>query len=59
MWGFKTSLVQSGAGQVNFVVGPGVTINSRNGLKTAGQYARVTLIQVAKDNYVLSGDTTV
>jgi hypothetical protein len=33
------------------------TLNNRNGLKTAGQYAIVTLVHIGSNVYVVSGDT--
>lgn len=63
--GARVTVVPTGAGQITFVPGSGVTINSANGLKTAGQYRRVFLEFVADDRYngtetwVLTGDTAV
>ena len=56
--GFTVSIVQVGAGQVT-VAGSGVTVNGRNGLKTAGQYARININQYNKTSYIVSGDTAV
>ena len=33
------------------------TLNARNGLKTAGQYAIMTLVHIGSNVYVVSGDT--
>jgi hypothetical protein len=33
------------------------TLNNRNGLKTAGQYAIMTLEHIGSNVYVVSGDT--
>jgi hypothetical protein len=54
--GFTCTLIQSGAGQLT-LAGSGATLNSRNGLKTAGQYAAIGLQQTAANVYVLGGDT--
>lgn len=57
--GTVLSGVQAGAGQVTLTPGSGVTLNSRGGaLKTAGQYAPWTAIQVATDTWLVSGDLT-
>ncbi len=47
---------QYGAGQVTLTPGVGVTIRSRIGLKTAGQYAEGTLTKRATNEWVASGD---
>lgn len=57
--GFNFSVVQVGAGQVTIATSGGPTIQGRNGLKTAGQYARININQYNKTAYVVSGDTTV
>jgi len=49
---------QYGAGQVTVVATGGVTIQSRVGLKLAGQYATASLRKRATDEWVLAGDTT-
>ena len=36
----------------------GTTLNARNGLKTAGQYAMMTLVHLGSNVFVVSGDTT-
>ena len=51
-------VAQIGAGQTTLVAAGGVTINSRNGLKLAGQHAEATLTKIAANTWRLSGDTT-
>lgn len=53
----RIDFCQKGAGQVTFV-GSGVTINSRNGLKLAGQYAGATLWFESSTVAYLFGDLT-
>ena len=55
--GFSCTLVQRGAGQLT-LAGTGTTLNSRNGLKTAGQYAAIGVQYTATNEYVVGGDTT-
>lgn len=55
--GTTLEIVQMGAGQVT-VSGSGVTFRSRNGLKTAGQYAVIRLWKQSTNTWVVSGDTT-
>lgn len=49
---------QAGAGQVTIVAGSGVTIRNKADmtLKTAAQYAVVTLKRVAENEWVIGGD---
>jgi hypothetical protein len=55
--GFNCMIVQNGAGQVAFSAS-GTTLNARNGLKTAGQYAMMTIVHLGSNVFVVSGDTT-
>lgn len=49
-------VVQTGAGQVTFVEGSGVTINSSDSaLSLVGQYASASLIQTATNVWLLTG----
>lgn len=57
--GTHIDLCQLGAGQVTVSPGSGVTINSRNGTKLAGQYAVGTLIKTGTDTWLLAGDVIV
>jgi hypothetical protein len=52
--------MQLGAGQVTVsAVTPGTTaVNGKNGLKTSGQYAIISLIKVAANSWVVGGDAT-
>lgn len=55
------TLIQSGAGQISFVAGSGVTINSADGgLLTRTQFSSVTLVPDVDDldTYYLIGDLT-
>lgn len=55
--GTEIVLRQIGTGQITMVGGAGVTINSRVGLKTAGQWAEIKLKKRATDTWILTGDT--
>lgn len=53
---FQCCFVQEGAGQIT--VSGSATINNRQTqLKSAGQYALLSLIAIAQDSYILGGDT--
>ena len=55
--GQRIDFVQSGAGQITFAAGSGVTLNSKGSkLKTAGQYSAASVLCVASGSYVLIGD---
>jgi hypothetical protein len=58
--GTQILVMQLGAGQVTVsAVTPGTTtIISRSGTKTAGQYALISLIKVAANQWVVGGDAT-
>ncbi len=51
------TVLQAGAGQVTVGINSD-TLNGRNGLKTAGQWAVITLIKRTSTAWVLSGDST-
>jgi hypothetical protein len=56
--GFNCMIVQRGTGQVTLAAS-GVTINNRYGFtKTAGQHSILTLVCIASNIYVSSGDMT-
>ena len=55
--GFSCICIQIGAGQVTFSASS-TTLNGRNGLKTGGQHAAVTLIAYIADTFNVAGDTT-
>lgn len=55
--GQRIDFVQTGAGQITFAAGSGVTLNSKGAkLKTAGQYSAASVLCVASGSYVLIGD---
>lgn len=55
--GTQLVIYQGGAGQVTIAAGSGVTLNS-NGtkLKLAGQYAVASLIKIATDTWIVTGN---
>lgn len=54
--GFNCVVVQLGAGQVTLSAS-GTTLRNRNGLKTAGQYAAVSIMPTSTaDTFLVSGD---
>jgi hypothetical protein len=56
--GFNCVVVQLGAGQVTLSPSS-TTLRNRNGLKTAGQYAAVSILPTSTANtFIVSGDTT-
>ena len=57
--GTQILLMQLGAGQVTVAGFAGVTVSGKNGLKTSGQYAVISLIKIATDAWVLGGDAAV
>jgi len=56
--GTQVLVMQLGAGQVTVAGAGGVTVNGRNGLKTNGQYAVISLIKIASNSWIVSGDAT-
>jgi hypothetical protein len=53
----RIDFVQTGAGQITFVAGSGVTLNSKGGkLKTAAQYSAASVLCLASGSYLLVGD---
>ena len=54
--GFNCMIIQNGSGQVSLSASS-TTLNNRNGSKTAGQYAILTLVHLGSDVFVVSGDT--
>lgn len=59
--GTQILAMQLGAGQVTVAaVTPGTTsVNGKNGLKTSGQYAIISLIKVAANSWVVAGDSSI
>lgn len=55
--GFACLVVALGAGQVTLTAS-GTTLRARNGLKSAGQYAVMSVANVASETYVVGGDCT-
>ena len=55
--GFALTVTQGSTGQITFVPASGVTITNAVGLKTSGAQAVVHLIEVAANNYILTGNT--
>lgn len=51
-------VIQIGAGQTTIVAGTGSTVQSSQGLKIRTQWGAVTLIKIATNTWVVSGDTT-
>lgn len=56
--GTALQIAQQGAGQITVAAGVGVTIRTPHGAKTSAQYAIVTAIKVATDEWYITGDTT-
>ena len=56
--GFNCMIIQSGAGQVTLAASSSATLNNKNGIKTSGQYAIMTLVHLGSDVFVISGDTS-
>jgi hypothetical protein len=55
---FSCTVFQSSSGQVLFVTSSDSTLRNRSGhIRTAGQYAMVSLVRVASGDFILSGDT--
>ena len=55
--GQRIDFVQTGAGQITFAAGSGVTLNSKGAkLKTAAQYSGATVLCLASGSYLLVGD---
>jgi hypothetical protein len=58
--GTQIVVMQQGVGQVSFVAGSGVSIWSEgNKLITKAQFATASLIKLAEDTWLLSGNLTV
>jgi hypothetical protein len=55
--GQRIDFVQTGAGQITFAAGAGVTLNSKGAkLKTAAQYSAATVLCLPSGSYLLVGD---
>ena len=55
--GFNCMIIQSGSGQVTLSASS-TTLNNRNGLKTTGQHAIMTLVHLGSNVFWVSGDTS-
>ena len=55
--GFNCMIIQSGSGQVSLSASS-TTLNNRNGTKTAGQHAIMTIVHLGSNAFVVSGDTS-
>ena len=55
--GFAVTVIQTGAGQITFTASSTTINNRQSHTKTAGQHARVGLVQTSSDTYNLGGDT--
>jgi len=56
--GNVVTVTQTGAGQVTFAGGAGVTLRTPRSLTTRAQWSTVTLRQTATNTWILSGDLT-
>lgn len=56
--GTALQIIQKGTGQVTLAPGSGVTLNQAHGLKTSAQWAVITVMKIATDTWVVTGDTT-
>lgn len=54
--GTMITVIQGGAGQVSAAASAGVTINNSSSLSTRTQYSAITLINMAQDVWLLTGD---
>jgi hypothetical protein len=55
--GQRIDFVQTGAGQITFAAGSGVTLNSKGAkLKTLAQYSAASVLCLASGSYLLVGD---
>ena len=56
--GSVLEVVQTGAGQVTLAPGAGVTLNAAVGLKSASQWAVMTLRKRGTNAWIVAGDVT-
>jgi hypothetical protein len=57
--GTQILVMQTSTGNVTITPTSGVVLQGRNGLKTAGVYAIISLIKIASDSWIVAGDATV
>ena len=56
---FSCMVIQGGAGQISIAAGAGTTVAAFGGMvKTAGQYAALTVFAPVADTFIVSGQTT-
>lgn len=55
--GFNCTVIQGGAGQLTMTESSTTIENAASEFKTSGQWARVDLVSVSADTFVLSGST--
>ena len=56
---FSCMIIQGGAGQISIAAGAGTTVSAFGGMvKTAGQYAALTVFAPVADTFIVSGQTT-
>lgn len=54
--GFRATFVQQGGGRIQFVAGPGASVQSSSGYRTAGRWSSVSVLGIGGGTSVLSGD---
>lgn len=57
--GFRATFVQQGGGRIQFVAGPGASVQSSSGYRTAGRWSSVSVLGIGGGTSVLSGDLAV
>ena len=57
--GTQILVMQISSGEVTISPASGVSLNGKNGLKTSGAYAVISLIKIATDAWVVAGDAKV
>jgi hypothetical protein len=55
--GTQILIAQMGAGVVTVAAAPGTTVNGKNGAKTSGQYAVISIVKVAANSWLVAGDS--
>lgn len=57
--GTQILIMQTGSGIVNVVAAASVSVVGKNGINTAGVYSVISLIKIASNSWVVSGDASV
>jgi hypothetical protein len=57
--GTQILVLQIGMSQTTIAGAVGVTLNNKNGLKTAGPYALISLIKINTNTWVIAGDCAI